>query len=46
MERARPRDGLGVRVRVGFCADLLGDFGFVRGAFCVGRGFSDLEERL
>ena len=46
MELARPRNGLGVRVRVGFCADLLGVFEFVRGRFCVGRGFSDLEERL
>lgn len=46
IEKARPREGLGVRVRRGLCGGLPGDFDFARGMLCVGRGFSDREERL
>ena len=41
MEMARPRNGLGVRARIGLRAGLLGDLDFARGMLCVGRGFSE-----
>ena len=46
IERARPRDGLGVRARTGVRAGLLGDFDFAPTVLCAGRGFSDWVERL
>ena len=46
IERARPRDGLGVRVRTGLPEGLLGDFDFARGISCAERVVNDLEGRF